>query len=154
MVKKRKEKGQALVETVITVVLLFGIFFGLMQLFHLATLRINAFDAAGAATRAAIVRKNALYAGNYVFLSEKVPEVVIPKIYLGSENTKTNLINSEGENLTISIGQVNYLQKVMFPEFFTFFGFRWLPGSAVCKMTNSPEPEYLSKSYPKAKRDE
>lgn len=148
------EKGQALVETVLIIVLLFGIFFGLFQLFHLATLRINAFDAAGAAVRAEVVEKNPSYAGGYVFLSRRIGKEVIPKISVSSQETKTNLENSKGERLTISIAQVSYLQRVIFPKFFSLFGFPWLPGNTICGMVNSPEPEYFTKSYPKAETDD
>lgn len=148
------EAGQALVETAMIIVLFFGIFFGLVQLFHLVTFRINAFDAAGAATRAAVVGKNPHYAGNYVLLSERLGKEIVPKIEVSLQNTKTNLKNSQGEKLTITVGRVSYLQRVVFPKFFSLFGFRWLPGSAGCKMINSPEPKYYYKSYPQAKTDE
>lgn len=150
----KREKGQALVETALIIVLLFGIFFGLIQLFHLATFRINAFDAAGASARAVVVGKDPSIAGNYVLLSEQIGKEIIPKIEISLENTKTNLRNSQGKNLTVVIARVNYLQRVMFPKFFSLFGFRWLAGQTICKMVNSPEPKYFNKSYPEAETDE
>lgn len=144
------QNGQALVEVALVITLVLGIFFSLIQLFHLAVLRMIAFDAAQASARAKTVEKNPQIAGLYVLSSEKIGKQVVPTVKVDLQELKGG---SKSEKTKVSIARVDYLQKVMFPSFFSFLGLRWLRGSAICPMINSPQSDYFKKSYPKAKEN-
>jgi len=139
----RTTSGQSLVETTLIILFVMGMYFGLVQIFIISTNRIIAFDAAQAACRANIVRKNPQASVIYVFKTG-IRAIPVPQII------ETPI---EG-NLKITTARINYLQEVMFPAFFSLFNLRLLPGSAACRMINSPAEEYLDKSYPGAKNDE
>jgi len=138
----RTTSGQALVETTLIILFVIGMYFSLVQLFIISTTRIIAFDAAQSACRANIVRKNPEIAAFYVF---KIGSRVIPV----PQTIETPIAG----NLKITTAKINYLQKVMFPDFFSLTIAGWLPGSATCRMINSPAEEYLDKSFPGARND-
>ena len=137
--KNKTQAGQALVETTLLIVFIFGMFFALVQLFILVTTRITAFDAAQSMARANIVGKNHHIAGMYVLSSQKLGSQVFPVEFGIKENISGGIITAK----------ITYYQKLMFPGFFSSL-VSMLPGDAVCRMVKSPEPEYLDKSHPGA----
>jgi hypothetical protein len=134
-------RGQAIVETLLCVILVLGLYYGLVQLTQLGLMRIIAFDAAGASCRASVVEQSPRLAAYYVFSSQQVGiTVTIPFIKSEINDNKC-------------IVKLTYFQKVMFPEFFSLLGINMLPGTAYCRMVTPNEHKYFTKSYPDSKPD-
>jgi hypothetical protein len=139
----KNNSGQTLVETLFVILFVIGLFCSLVQLFLLCVTRIVMFDAAQAGVRAAIVGKSPYTSVAYVLSSQYIGEQIIPI----PESRYTN------SNRTIICCEIKYLQKVIFPSFFSVFGINYLPGTASCRMIAPPEPDYFKKSWPGANND-
>jgi len=137
----KNQKGQILVETVFVMVLIIFLFLGIFQITHLSIIRFVSFDAAHSACRASIVNKDYYMAGLYVFTPHNIGKIIIP-----------TSINVKSQN-NINIATISYLQKIMFPNAFSLFKIKFVPGNSICYMVKPPEDNFLDKSYPDAKND-
>ena len=140
-------KGQALVETVLAILVFFGMYFGLVQLFLLAMVKISTFDAAYSAARSEIVGKSKESAYTVFIAQPTFGKTFFP--YISSDNFAPvkNIKNTAGSEVYITRSKVSYMQKVMFKDFFTL-GFPFIKSESEAWMLNSPDPEYFGKSFP------
>ena len=131
---KKNEKGQALVETAIVILVILVLLFGIMELALVGTVMIVANDAAYSVARAEVVEKNGTIAGGFVMLP------VLPLGVLPSKMSGTIL--EESGRLQVVESKVNYV-KVL-------HRFLWAPifmGTVTCKMVKSPDREFYDKSF-------
>jgi len=145
--KFRSQKGQALVETVLVILLFFGMYFGLIQMFLLAMVKMSTLDAAYSAARCKIVGTSEplIQGAVYGFVLNAQPtlgKTFFPIILFGSFSPVQDIRNSAGNPVNITNGKVSYLQKVMFKDFFSM-GSPFVRGESESWMINSPDPEYF-----------
>ena len=136
----RDNKGQALAETALLIVLFMGMFFALIQLFLLAVTGITVMDAAHSMGRSSIVGRNCRSAADCVLSTLEPGSQVI--------NEKYRVIHRRMS----CDAEITYSQKLMFPGYFTRSS-RVLPCRVTARMVTSPEPALLDKAYPEAMRD-
>lgn len=140
--KLRAQKGQALVETVLVILLFFGMYFGLIQMFLLAMVKMSTFDAAYSAARSEIVGKPKESAYTIFIAQPTFGKTFFPIISSEQLSPVQDIKNSAGQPVYITNGKVSYMQKVMFKDFFSM-GFPFVRGESEAWMLNSPEPEYF-----------
>jgi len=143
----KNKKGQALVETVLVIFLFYGMFFGLVQVFLLATTKMETFDAAHAAARSKIVNCSPLSAYSVFIPHPTFGKTFFPVVQTEEVSPVKTIKNSEGSPVYITKAKVNYLQKVMFKDFFTL-GIPYIRGRSEAMMINSPEPAYFDRAFP------
>lgn len=137
---KRKlgsEKGQALVETAIIIIIMLAIIFGIMQLALIGTATIVAQDAAYFAARAEVVGKSPKIAGWYVMESLRKEEDVRFSLPMVSSETHS-------EFNEVVEGKITYFQRVL--SLFSVPVFNPLR-TVTCKMVKSPREEFYDKSF-------
>jgi len=135
--KLGSEKGQALVETAIIIIIILAIIFGIMQLALIGTAKIVAQDAAYATARAEIVGKSPKIAGWYVMESLRKKEDVrfsLPTV----SSEKHSKFNEVVE------GKIRYIQRIL--SLFSVPVFNPL-GTVTCKMVKSPCEDFYDKPF-------
>jgi len=126
---RKNEKGQALVETAIVILVILVLLFGIMELALIGTVMLVANDAAYSVARAEVVEKSSAKAGFWVMLPVFRAGVMPLRMKATSEE---EVVESE----------VKYVQPLL--------KFLWSPafiGNVTCKMVKSPDREFYDKSF-------
>lgn len=145
----KKESGQALVEAVIISLVLFGIFFSLIQLFLISSIKLVTLDAVFSGLRAKIVNKDAAASTYFVLSSQQIPKNIIPLPLTYRTYPVANWRWSHtGGVMKIHEMKLLYFQKMMFPYFFSTIGLKMLPGESIARHIASPEPRFFDFPYP------
>jgi len=130
---RKNEKGQALVETAIVILIILVLIFGIMELALIGTVMIVANDAAYSVARAGVVEKKGTTAGTCVMLPVLTVGVVPIKMRATSEEKgKFEVVESE-------VKFVKLLHRFLWSPIFT--------GTVTCKMVKSPDGEFYDKSF-------
>jgi len=131
---RKNEKGQALVETALVILVILVLLFGIMELALIGTVMIVANDAAYSVARAEVLEKSGTTAGGFVML---------PVLTLGVIPSKMKgTIPVENERFQVVESEVKYVKFL--------YKFLWSPivtGTVTCKMVKSPDKEFYEKSF-------
>jgi len=130
----KNEKGQALVETALVILVILVLLFGIMELALIGTVMIVANDAAYSVARAEVVEKSGTTAGGFVML----PVLTLGVIPIKMKGT----IPEENERFQVVESEVKYVKFL--------YRFLWSPisrGTVTCKMVKSPDKEFYDKSF-------
>lgn len=133
---RKNEKGQALVETAIVILIVLVLIFGIMQLALIGTGMIVAQDVAFFVTRAEVVGKdpkNVVYYFKNCFEREDVL-LVLPSVSSETHSQANEVVE----------GKITYFQKML-----GLFSWRvFNPQRTVtCKMVKSPDRDFYDKSF-------
>ena len=137
---KRKlgsERGQALVETAIIIIIILAIIFGIMQLALIGTATIVAQDAAYFTARAEVVGKNPKIAGCYVML----PLIRKEDVWFSWPTASTK---KHSDFNKVVEGKITYIQRIL--SLFSLPVFNPL-GTVTCKMVKSPYEDFYDKPF-------
>jgi len=157
---KKKISGQALVETIIVLMVLIPVIFATIQLTLIAYGKMAANDAAMSAVRCAVVqadtgsaKSKASWAGLYVLETQTAgTKNIIPGSLEINEVLPANKQFRDSDNNCITMYKIkqNYFQHIVFSSILNPFmgmGISLLDNSAGAYMVRSPDPEYLKKAY-------
>lgn len=168
------DKGQAMVETLFTIVFITGMFFAAMQVAILSTAWLRANEAAQAGTRCAIVSNGSTTEGaegqnpstkaqiavSYILgLGLPAKTVVWDKYPLESAgNDHSSGPQTNGAQIRMFSVHVYYFEKLMFSSLLkpvSTLGFlnisdKYGGGAAHCRMIKPPDWRYYEKAYPGA----
>lgn len=135
----RSEKGQALVETAILILVILVLVFGIMELALIGTVMIVANDAAYSVARAEVVEKR----GKTLGYSKAGVCAMLPVLTVGVMPTKMEAtIPEENDEFEVVESEVKYVQPLL--------KFLWSPafiGNVTCKMVKSPDRDFYDKSF-------
>jgi Flp pilus assembly pilin Flp len=133
---RKNEKGQALVETAIVILVILVLIFGIMQLALIGTATIVAQDAAYFATRAQVVEKDPTMAAIYFMKCFRREDVLLASPSVSSE--------THSEFNEVVEGKITYFQQILgLFSWLVFNPFR----TVTCKMVKSPDEGFYDKSF-------
>lgn len=153
---RKRESGQALIESYLLVVFVVCMVFAVIQVIILSFGIIVSYDAAQASVRASIVDKNPNYAGLYVFESQVSRNTGSTNIIPESIKVETCMpagtkeYDYAGEKIIGKESIVRYSQKIMLPRYVLNRRNPWFRRTAACRMVKSPDTVYMYKAYPDA----
>ena len=133
---RKNEKGQALVETVLVILAILVLLFGIMQLALIGTATIVAQDAAYFAARAKVVEKDPTMAAIYFMRCFRKEDVLSASPSISSE--------THSEFNEVVEGKITYFQQIL--GLFSWVVFNPLR-TVTCKMVKSPGEDYYDKSF-------
>jgi len=130
---RKNEKGQALVETAMVILVILVLLFGIMELALIGTVMLVANDAAYSVARAEVVEKSSATAGLWVMRPVFRADVIPFRMKVTSEE------RGEFEVVESEVKYVQLLHKFLWSPIFT--------GDVTCKMVKSPDREFYDKSF-------